>query len=262
MKIGVCDSGVGGLTVLKEMESNFPNNEYIYLADLKNCPFGPKSFDEIEKILYKICDFFVKQNVDLIVIACGTLSSVTQSLNLNSYKQIPIIDVVQSVSEEVNKRNYEKIVLLATESTIKQETFKNSILKSNNKIEIEGIACTDFVPIIENGFTNSNLAMNAVLKYLNFKVIASLINKPSAIILGCTHYPLLKDCIEKVTFSEKNNIDIIEPGKCVASYINEKIKLKESLSSLECYVTLKTETFETIYEEIIEKGKKITEIEL
>lgn len=200
MKIGVFDSGIGGLTVLKQLIKNYPNNEYIYFGDTLNLPYGTKTINELEERSDKIINFLLKEKVDIIVIACGTISS-------NLYKQIkdkyevPVIDVLTPTLKYVKEENLENIGVFATPMTINSGFFTEVTEKS--------VSCPLFVPLIEDRKIHTKECDNAVIKYLEE------LRGCKNIILGCTHYPILKEVIAK--YSSANLIDM---GYCVSKYIN------------------------------------------
>ncbi len=213
MKIGVFDSGVGGLTVLKDLVDNF-NNEYVYLADLKNSPYGEKTEEYLENVLIEILDYFISAKVDLIIIACGTISSIAIKLGIKEYKGIKVLNVIDAVKYDLKDNVYDNILLMATLSTINQKRFAKYI--SNNANNIIECPCPLFVPLIENGNLSKEEKLNVVQKYIT-EDIKQKIKENSAIILGCTHYPILKEEIEEVS----NLKNVILPGKAMVRYIIE-----------------------------------------
>ena len=195
MKIGVFDSGIGGLTVLKRLIDKYPNNEYIYYGDTMNIPYGDKTIDELKVLSSNIIDFLIKKEVDLIVIACGTISS-----NLSTYLKekydIKIIDIISPVINYLNNSNYEKIGVIATQATINSKVFSNNI----NKEVIEK-ACPKFVPLIESN--NLNELNNC------FNIYLDDLKRCDLIVLGCTHYPIIKAEISKYL---NNNTRLLDMG--------------------------------------------------
>ena len=182
MKIGVFDSGIGGLTVLKNLVSRFPNNEYIYYGDTKNVPYGNKSIDELKLLSQNIIDFLINKNVELIIIACGTISSNLSDYLRNKYS-IRIIDIVSPTINYLNNSNYNKIGVIATSNTIRSNIFLNNINK-----DIKQVECPQFVPIIENKrYDELVFYFNSYLSDLKDRDI---------LVLGCTHYPIIKDRIQ------------------------------------------------------------------
>lgn len=182
MKIGMFDSGLGGLTVLKEFVKKYPNNIYIYYGDTKNIPYGDKTKQELIKLIREIITFFEKEKVDMIIIACGTISSMC----LNEIRQmtnILIYDVISPTIEYLQKTNQNKIGIFATNVTINSHVFKTS-LKNKKILEI---ATQEFVPMIEN----NKIDLNIIKKYCN------QISSCDVLVLGCTHYPLLEQKLKK-----------------------------------------------------------------
>jgi len=227
MKIGILDSGIGGLTVLKSLLRKCPDHEYIYYGDTIHLPYGEKSREEIIGYANNIINFFESENIDLIIIACGTLSSNKEFLK--SKKRL--IDIISPLKGKLD--NYNKISIMATPLSIKTNAFKKYI---NTKIDL--ISCPKLVPIIESE-DYSDLD-NVLEKYLENSIDSD------ALILGCTHYPIVKDSIIKFF-----NKEIICLDKFVVEMLSE---LKPGKSSLKLY-------FSKIDEILIKNVKKILEID-
>ena len=206
MKIGVFDSGVGGLTVLKKLIENYPNNEYIYYGDTKNVPYGDKSIEELKILASKVVDFLIEKKVDMIVIACGTISSNLSNYLKEKYK-IKIIDIISPVINYLNNSNYEKIGVIATIATINSKIFSKNINKN-----IKEVACPMFVPLIENN--NLNELEKCFDNYLND------LKDRDLIVLGCTHYPIIKD---KISNYFGNNIKLLDMSECISNIPNDGI---------------------------------------
>ena len=204
MKIGVFDSGIGGLTVLKRLIDKYPNNEYIYYGDTKNIPYGDKTIDELKVLASNIVDFLISKNVDMIVIACGTVSS-----NLSTYLKekynVKIVDIISPVIKYLNNSEYEKIGVIATNATINSKIFSKNINK-----DIKEVACPMFVPIIESN--NLSELENSFNTYLND------LKDRDIIVLGCTHYPIIKDEISNYL---NNNIKLLDMAECIGDITND-----------------------------------------
>lgn len=204
MKIGVFDSGIGGLTVLKRLIEKYPNNEYIYYGDTKNIPYGDKNIEELKVLASNIIDFLISKKVDMIVIACGTVSS-----NLSDYLKekynIKIIDIISPVINYLNNSEYEKIGVIATNATINSKIFSKSLKKN-----IKEVACPVFVPLIEsNNLSELEKFLDTYLNDLKDREL---------IVLGCTHYPIIKDEINKYL---NNNIKLLDMAECIIDITNE-----------------------------------------
>lgn len=192
MRVGVFDSGIGGLTVLKKIIDKYPNNEYIYYGDTLNVPYGNKTVDELYELSSKDIEFLISKNVDIIIIACGTVSSNCINYLTNKYN-IPIYDIISPTIKYLNNSNYNNIGIIATNRTIDSHIFKNNINKNIYEIKTPLLAS-----IIENNeLDNIN---NILDKYLNkYK------DKIDILVLGCTHYPIIKNHISNY-FNNKINI--------------------------------------------------------
>ena len=162
MRIGVFDSGLGGLTVLDSLIKKYPNNEYIYFGDTLNMPYGGKTKEELYELSSKIVEFLKSKKVDLIIIACGTVSS-NNYLELKRNFDIPIYDILTPTINYLNQSNLSNIGVIATEMTIKSGIFNNV-----NKPVIQ-IYCPKFVPLIENNMIDTIEMENAINEYLKGK---------------------------------------------------------------------------------------------
>lgn len=183
MRIGVFDSGIGGLTVLKSLLDRFPNNEYIYYGDTKNVPYGNKSIEQLKEFSENIINFLLNKDVDIIVIACGTISSNLSNYLKNKYS-IEIIDIITPTINYLNNSNYNKVGVIATTNTIKSNIFINNVYKDVKQVE-----CPQFVPIIENKKYED-------LDYY-FDLYLSNLKDRDIVVLGCTHYPIIKERIQQ-----------------------------------------------------------------
>ena len=191
MRIGLFDSGIGGLNVLKEFIKKYLNNEYIYYGDTKNVPYGDKDKDELLKLSTNIIRFFERKHVSLIIIACGTVSS-NCYLELQKLTKIKIIDIITPTINYLKKSNFNKVLLLGTKRTVESHIFKNNI---NNIVEVK---TPEFVLMIENNSIDSKVIENYLVNYRDY----------DAIVLGCTHYPLLTSEIKKYVSSNTLLIDM------------------------------------------------------
>ena len=216
MKVGVFDSGVGGLTVLKELVNKYPNNHYIYYGDTKNIPYGDKSLDELKLLVDNIMNFMITKNVDIVVIACGTVSSNLTEYIKSTYK-IPIIDIISPTINYINNSSYEKIGVIDTNSTINSKVFSKRINK-----DVKEVSCKSFVPLIEsNNLSNLDYYLDLYLKDLKDRDI---------VILGCTHYPIIEKYIRKYL---GNNIEVLNMASLVPNvFKNDSSKVVDLYFSL------------------------------
>ncbi len=182
MKVGIFDSGLGGLTILKKLIKKYPNNHYIYYGDIANLPYGNKNKDELITLVSRIIDYFIKREVDMIVIACGTICSTIYDELVSKYK-IKLINVVYLTIDYLKEKK-ENITVLATQNTINTHIFKENLA---NVVEI---ACPLFVDLIEEDNLDNEKINKAIDKYLHDV-------EKSSIVLGCTHYPLIINNLKK-----------------------------------------------------------------
>ena len=192
--IGIFDSGLGGLTVLKELKKQMPQEKFIYFGDTAHVPYGNKSPETIKKYCKEITNFLLTKNIKLIIVACNTASSTALKTIKKNAKTTPVIDVISASLQTIKTlQNIKKIGIIGTETTINSKSYYKQIKKENPKIEIISQACPLFVPIIEEGLFNHTIADKAAKMYLK-KINNKQIN---ALILGCTHYPIIKKTIKK-----------------------------------------------------------------
>ena len=213
MSIGIFDSGVGGLTVLKEVRKVLPNEKIIYLGDTARVPYGEKTQDLIVRYSKQIVDFLIEKKVNTIVVACNTATSLALD-ELNKTFKTPIIGVIEAgVRTALYTTKNNKIGVIGTKATINSQKYETEIKKRNHEIEVYSKSCPLFVPAIEEGIVKGKLM------YLDdFK------DKIDSLILGCTHYPLLKETISNIY----PNIKIVDPAKETAQDLKE-ILIKKNL---------------------------------
>jgi len=193
MKVGVFDSGIGGLTVLRKLIEKYPLNDYVYYGDTKNIPYGEKDIDALYNLSSKIVEFLIEEKCDLIVIACGTVSS-NCYCKLKANYNIEIIDIISPTIKYIKDMEFSSVGVLATTRTINSHIFKNSL-----DIPVFEEACSEFVDLIED----NKMELIDVDKHL--KNITS-----DNIILGCTHYPLIRDKINRNCIDMADNIILFD----------------------------------------------------
>lgn len=187
MRIGVFDSGIGGLTVLKEMIQKHPNHQYFYFGDTANLPYGTKTKEELRVLVDRVIRYLLTKDVDMMIIACGTVSASLYQ-ELKEKYEIPIYDVITPMVSFLEKSPYQKIGLMATKVTVQSKTFEKACHKP-----FISKACPLLVPLIENGEYESVALEKALEDYTT-----CFHNQVDCVILGCTHYPTLTHHIEKL----------------------------------------------------------------
>lgn len=255
--IGMFDSGLGGLTVLKEVKKILPNEEIIYLGDTKNFPYGSKSKEAIIEISKNCVNYLIKKNVKLIIIACGTATS--QSLEtLKKEFNIPIIGIIEPTVEYLKNevKNKEKIGVIATQGTIRSKAWQEKILEQINSVEVISEETPLLATMAEQGWINNKVAKYTIKEYMkNFK-------KVNRLVLGCTHYPMFEELIKKEL---NKKVDIINTGEKVANYLNKYLK-ENSLENSDkekpyrIYLTDMEKNFVNIAQNLLQEEIKIEEI--
>ena len=232
--IGMFDSGVGGLTVLKELRKQSPNENIIYLGDTKRFPYGSKSKESIIELTKKGVEFLLSKNVKAIVIACGTATSQALEEVKNKY-DIPIIGIIDSTTEYLKRhKKLRKIGVIATNGTIRSKGWQSKIQSNIPDAIISYKACPLLAPMAEEGWTENEVARLTVKEYLKgFEDIDCLI-------LGCTHYPLFKKIIREEIGPK---VEIINTGEKLSKELEEILKREQKenreaeLGDCEIYLT-------------------------
>ncbi len=233
--IGVFDSGIGGLTVVNALKKILPNETILYVGDTARVPYGNKSSDRIRQYSLEITEWLIRKDCKMIVVACNTVSSLVLDY-LISVASIPIVGVIDPVVEKaISSTKNNKIAVLGTYATIRSNAYGKKLKKANPKIEVISQACPLFVPLVEEGLVEGEIPRQIAKYYFN-----NLVNfNVDTIILGCTHYPLLKSTIDTVL---KNNIMLVDSGEATAKTVFSTLKKSNALSDttdheVNCYVT-------------------------
>ena len=201
--IGIFDSGIGGLTVLNELQKILPHENFIYYADTRHLPYGDKSKEEIISYSEYRVKYFIENDVKAIVIACGTASALAFETLKNDY-DVPIFNVIDSTVNHLNSNN---IGIIATCASISSNVWDNKILEKLLNANITKVACPKLVPLAESGLldvTEAEIALTEYVKIIKEKNVDTLM-------LGCTHYPLFLPLIKKILDSNTNIINIGTP---------------------------------------------------
>jgi len=192
--IGVFDSGIGGLTVVKEIIKLLPYENLVYFGDTARVPYGIKSKETIIKFSLENTLFLLQQDVKVIVVACNTSSSLALPIIRRHFK-IPIIGVIMpGAKEAVYATKNKKIGVLGTRATINSNAYEEEIKRLDSGMHVYSQACPMFVPLVEEGWINDSITTKVAEKYLGLMRAKGV----DTVILGCTHYPLLKSKIQEV----------------------------------------------------------------
>ena len=256
--IGVFDSGLGGLTVVKALKQLLPYESIVYFGDTARLPYGVKSQSLVKQFSKEITRFLLEKNAKAVIIACNTATAMALNFLKNEFKNVPIIGVIEPGSEKaICETTSRKVGVIGTIATISSGAYEKAIRQKDNKVEIISKACPLFVPFVEEGLINGS-AINEIAKHY----LSSFNYKVDTLILGCTHYPLLKSIISDNT----ENINLIDSASSVAE-VAYKVLLDHKLLSVEknssvfdCYVTDLPMRFEELGN--IFFGSDITNVQL
>lgn len=212
--VGVFDSGVGGLTVVKELIRALPGEDIVYFGDTARVPYGIKSKDTVIRFSIENILFLLKQDVKLICVACNTASSLALP-EIKKHFRIPIVGVIApGVKEAVYATRNKRIGIIGTRGTVKSRAYEIGIKQLDSRVSVTAVACPLFVPFVEEGWLSGPVLLEVARTYLKPLKSAGV----DTVILGCTHYPLLKDTIRKVLGKE---IRLIDSAKQVAMEVKE-----------------------------------------
>ena len=253
--IGVFDSGVGGLTVVKALIKTLPNEDIVYLGDTARVPYGSKSQETVTRFALECMSFLKKFNIKIGIVACNTASSWAIEALKKNFKH-PIIGVIEpGVKQALSISQTKRIGVLATRSTVLSGSYKKEILKREKKAKVLHKPCPLFVPLVEENLCNNKIAQEAIHMYLSVMKT----KKIDSIILGCTHYPLLKNNIAKYL----KNINIIDSSISVSQEVKEFLKINnisndpKRKGTLNCFVTDEPEPFKKIAKIFLRKEIKV-----
>lgn len=197
--IGFMDSGVGGLSVMKEAVKTLPKENLIYFGDSKNAPYGIKTDEQIKELTFKAVEFLMEKQCKAIVIACNTATSVAINDLREKYKEIPIIGIEPAIKPAVELNEEGKIIVMATPVTLKREKFSHLLEMYGTNKEMVFLPCPELVELIERGVLEGEELRN----YIASKLAPYLNSKICAVVLGCTHYPFASKVIKKVVGEAK-----------------------------------------------------------
>ncbi|WP_347564881.1 glutamate racemase [Enterococcus sp. DIV0212c] len=211
--IGFIDSGVGGLTVVKEALRQLPNERLIYLGDTARCPYGPRPAEQVVQYTWEMTNFLLEKNIKMLVIACNTATAVALE-EIKAQLKIPVVGVIlpgTRAALKATKNN--RIGVIGTAGTIKSNAYEDALKGKAPNTFVSSLACPKFVPIVESNEYHSSVAKKIVSETLN----PLQLKKLDTLILGCTHYPLLRPLIQNVM---GNQVSLIDSGAETVSEVS------------------------------------------
>lgn len=226
--IGIFDSGIGGLTVAHAIKNELPNEQLIYFGDTAHLPYGDKSTATIQAYAVKIADFFLQQKCKVIVIACNSASAAANEL-LKEYvaSRAKIINVIEPMVNYIATTQTNKTVgVIGTKQTINSGIYPQSILAQNTHVKVKALATPLLVPMIEEGFLHNRIAHDVIDKYLGNTALQGI----DSLVLGCTHYPLIKD---ELAGYYNHPIQVLDSSIITATFLKQYLAANNLLATAE-----------------------------
>lgn len=224
LPIGVFDSGVGGLTVYRALHERLPNEHFVYLGDTARVPYGTKSLSTVERYAIENAKFLEGHGIKLLVVACNTASALALPA-IRAAVSVPVVGVIGPGARAAAKTaNGKKIAVIATEATIQSGAYANAIAKADSSVTVIERACPLFVALAEEGWAESDVARLVAEQYLNDLKREEL----GSLVLGCTHYPILRNLIH---FVVGNEVPLIDSGEATASEVQSLLESSELSAS-------------------------------
>jgi glutamate racemase len=225
LPIGVFDSGVGGLTVVRELHRVLPREDIIYLGDTARVPYGTKSPSTVMRFACEDTQFLLQQNVKAVVVACNTCSAWALPM-LEKKFRVPIFGVIVPGAHAALKQTRNgRIGIIGTSATIRSKAYSSSIVARSESAKVFSQACPLLVPLVEEGWTNHSVVQTVLKEYL----APMLRHKIDTLILGCTHYPLLKSAIRKITGPK---VKLVDSAETCARYVHDRLGKVQLLASI------------------------------
>ncbi len=260
--IGIFDSGIGGLTVMRGILSHLPQYDIVYFGDTARTPYGNKSSQTVIEYAIEDTQFLIEKGAKLIIIACNTASSVATEI-LREKFDIPIFEVITPAvnkSLSVTKKKY--IGVIGTRGTIKSDIYRSTILEQQPDTKVFSEACPLLVPLVEEGWLKRPETTRIIKKYLR----PLKAKQVDTLILGCTHYPLLRATIKSVMGKSTRIIDSSEAmASQIAAFLNEHPDLENELpknNHHQLFVSDLTDQFKRIAESALKQNVHLTQINL
>ncbi|HSX19563.1 MAG TPA: glutamate racemase [Gammaproteobacteria bacterium] len=216
--IGIFDSGIGGLTVAKAIHQQLPNESIIYFGDTAHTPWGSQSASAIQHYASRISETLLEQKCKVIVVACNTASAAAYEAVKHVVKDHALLfNVIDPVIAHVVAKHQNKTIgLIGTKQTIKSGAYANRLSKLSDTINLQSLATPLLVPLIEEGFSNTDAARQIIEHYLTDPNMQNI----SALILGCTHYPLIK---QQVSDFFAHKIEVLDSAQLISNVIAEQL---------------------------------------
>lgn len=254
--VGVFDSGFGGLTVLREMRARLSGVDYLYFGDTAHLPYGAKSVRTVAKYAVASAHFLEERGIELLVVACNTATALALP-QIRAAVKVPVIGVVEPGTERAAQASkHRRVVVIATQATVGSHAYKNALERLG--VEATETACPLFVPLIEEGWVEHQVTEQVAHIYMD-QAFRDGAQQADVLLLGCTHYPLIRPLLRRVVPSHVEIVDSAEStAVCVEALIGGKVK--RDSGTLRCYATDSVEKFRRLGEKFL--GCAIENVEL
>ncbi len=234
MKIAFFDSGIGGITVLKEALDMLPEQEYVYYADTEHVPYGIKPKEEVKQYIFEAVEFIVEQGVDVLVVACNTATSIAIK-DLRANYELPILGMEPAVKPAVKKCDQKKVLAAATPLTLKEDKFQNLVARVDPGNIVDSVGLPKLVEFAEDFV----FAEEVIIDYLQNRLSAYDLQDYGTVVLGCTHFIYYQDLFRQVL---PPSIDIIDGNRGTVRHLQDVLtEMKENKSqqkgTVTCYVS-------------------------
>ena len=216
--IGVFDSGMGGLTVMRALTARLPQESFVYLGDTARLPYGTKSGDTVARYAVQAASALVKRRIKLLVVACNTASGVALGALEDAFAPLPVIDVIAPGAQAALAASPSgPIAVIATEGTVRAGAYVRAIHARAPEVEVMSQPCPLFVPLAEEGLIEGEIVDLVIHRYLD----ELLAKQPHALVLGCTHYPALKDSIARIAGKD---IALVDSAETTARAVEKRLR--------------------------------------
>ncbi|MGM7702225.1 glutamate racemase [Pseudalkalibacillus sp. Hm43] len=256
--IGIIDSGVGGMTVAREVMRQLPKEKIYYLGDTIRCPYGPRPLEEVRTFTWNMIDYLLEKDIKLLIIACNTATAAVLEEAQQSL-EIPVVGVIHPGARAAIKVTMNReIGVIGTEGTIHSKAYVQALHNIDSKVNVHSLACPEFVPLVESGMLHEENTKRVV-----YERLAPLMKLPiDTLILGCTHYPILMPVIKDVMGVD---VTIISSGAETARevstilYYNDLLNTDDQMPEHRFFTTGSSEIFNRLSREWFDQSVKYIE---
>lgn len=224
LPVGFIDSGVGGLSVLREAVRIMPQEDYLFFGDSKNAPYGTKTVEEIRRLAFSNAEMLYRKGIKALVVACNTATSAAISILREVYTDIPVIGIEPALKPAVSIGDHPRVIVMATPLTVKGAKLHELLGRYSKDADVVALGCPGLMEFVEDG----NLDGEEVRSYLKDLLLPHLKKPADAIVLGCTHYPFLKNTIQKIAGPD---IRILDGGEGTARQLKRRLEEEKLLKA-------------------------------